>query len=136
MPLLSARSMTVRMCSCFANALRSNRVHAACQISCDENVASSVDTIVVRQNATISELISAVHGFEGVAQNEVVQLDCIHSEACVFELVNAKLDVLLAAEPHRERAHDGRVCVALAIGTERGICRCLWLRLWLRSRSF
>ena len=44
---------------------------------------------VVRQNATISELISAVHGFEGVAQNEVVQLECIHGEARVFELITA-----------------------------------------------
>ena len=44
---------------------------------------------VVRQNATISELISAVHGFEGVAQNEVVQLECIHGEARVFELNTA-----------------------------------------------
>ena len=42
---------------------------------------------VVRQNATISELISAVHGFEGVAQNEVVQLEFIHGEARVFELI-------------------------------------------------
>ena len=56
---------------------------------------------VVRQNATISELISAVHGFEGVAQNEVVQLECIHGEARVFELVNALIQL-----PAREAKND------------------------------
>ena len=56
---------------------------------------------VVRQNATISELISAVHGFEGVAQNEVVQLECIHGEARVFELVNALTQI-----PAREAKND------------------------------